>query len=296
MTVGVRPQNPSWVRDLGHQWAPPQERAGRGCWIPHDAIPKSNSEFGNVDNRKQNNRFHFRCLLPLATAAVSMYYPNRLRQVVAATTLDGVERISRRSTLCSRLAPGLAFLTLVCCASPPGPVTAQAAVRDSAATPRQGTRLAELSDRNGTVVVRASTEVGGIKALYGGTMVVEAVEILVAGGASARGLVVTVREGNSIGTTGTAFVDAEEVDGLLAGIDYIDKLDNSVSKLERFQATYSTKGDLAITVFPGRDSKQMTLSVQVTGIRGVSVFMPRAALIEVRRLVESARTTLNELR
>ena len=62
-----------------------------------------------------------------------------------------------------------------------------------------------------------------------------------------------------VGENGSAalrsFIDFDEVDALLKGLDYISKATSEVTKLGMFEATYKTKGYFSATTFSSSSGK-----------------------------------------
>jgi hypothetical protein len=88
------------------------------------------------------------------------------------------------------------------------------------------TKIETFEAKTGTVIVSGFTPTGGVITQLGGQVTVEAVEMSdAAAGSKISGVKITVAKGDSIGTENTSFVDADEIDSLLKGIDYITKLD-----------------------------------------------------------------------
>ncbi len=58
----------------------------------------------------------------------------------------------------------------------------------------------------------------------------------------------------------TSFIDYDEIDSLIQGIDYISNVKPDVTEFENFQADYSTKGDLEISTFSSNDKLMAAVS------------------------------------
>jgi len=61
------------------------------------------------------------------------------------------------------------------------------------------------------------------------------------------GLTVEVKESGRVERESVSFVDYDEIDSLLRGIDYISKIERNVTSLKDFEAEYRTKVDFGIT-------------------------------------------------
>jgi len=72
---------------------------------------------------------------------------------------------------------------------------------------------------------------------------------------------------------------------LIAGIDYISKVDGGQSKLKNFEAHYKTKGELDVTVFSSRGHIEAAVSVGRFG--AISVFLQLDSLQNKQTIVEA---------
>lgn len=162
------------------------------------------------------------------------------------------------------------------------------------------TKLEAIEDRHSSVIIKAFTqittvEVNGVR--------IDAVEMRELGNVSrAKGIVIVLREGEGSRQEGgsrprenRAFVDYEEVDGLLNAIDAISRVDETMTRLPGFEARYKTLGDLEIGVF--RQTRRGTAAIMTTGICDrASQLLTLDELAKVRAMIQEAKTRLNELR
>ena len=109
------------------------------------------------------------------------------------------------------------------------------------------TKLEAFDERYGTVVVKGftqinSTDVRGVR--------VDAVELRdIARATRVTGIVIAVGSGGERPQENRAFVDYEEIDGLIAGIDAVSRVNESMTKLVGFEGKYRTLGDFEVGVF-----------------------------------------------
>src|SRR5690606_1670563 len=102
------------------------------------------------------------------------------------------------------------------------------------------------------------------------------------------GISITVKESGRLERENISFIDRDEIDSLLAGLDYISKVTKSATSLELFEADYRTKGDFTITVF---NSKSGGLSAAVTSgrIGKTRAFLDIEDIQELRSLILKAK-------
>jgi hypothetical protein len=151
------------------------------------------------------------------------------------------------------------------------------------------TKLEAFQARTGIVVIRGYTTVGSISGL-GSTVTVDAREFRDASNPKSRetGVSILVKEHGRLERENRSFVDGDEIDSLLRGIDYITKLRDDVTRLEHFEADYRTKGDLRITVYNDTNGK-IKAAISSGRIGQTQAFVELSGLEAFRRLVVAAK-------
>jgi len=122
--------------------------------------------------------------------------------------------------------------------------------------PGPRTRLEAITGSSGAVLVRQYTEVG---LLGHGAISVAAIMVTnVTSETETKGLLISPSEGT--GGMRNAYVDYDEIPGLLSGIDYLASVDLATLKLANFAASYQTRGNLNVTVYSDVESKKAFIS------------------------------------
>ena len=103
---------------------------------------------------------------------------------------------------------------------------------------------------------------------------------------------IDVKEGGRLERTNRSFVDYDEIGPMLKGLDYIGKIQKSVTKLENFQADYRTKGDLRISTF-STSGGEILMAVTSGRIGSTSVHLKSADLSVLRDYLTAARDRLD---
>jgi len=112
------------------------------------------------------------------------------------------------------------------------------------------TELEEFSSKTGVVTLVEYTS-GKKHSVLGGHFEVQKRKVgSVSRPGSVKGVQVKVKRDRY---TGSAFIDLEEIEGLIEGIEYILTVTKEVTDLENFEAKFSTVGGLNITVFNSSD-------------------------------------------
>ena len=84
------------------------------------------------------------------------------------------------------------------------------------------------------------------------------------------------------------FIDLDEIEGLIEGIEYVLTVTKEVTDLENFEATFSTVGGLSITVFNSSDG-----SISASLKAGSYTVFPDVS--ELRLLLEDLRSAKDTL-
>jgi hypothetical protein len=161
------------------------------------------------------------------------------------------------------------------------------------------TRLEDLEDRHNSVLIKGFTRITTIDSRE---VRIDAIEMrdtrktpVSSGVLFAKGIAVVLREGENQPGDNRAFVDYEELDSLLNGIDIISRVDETATKLAGFEARYKTNGDLEISVF--RQTRSGTAVIIRTGICDrTTVTLSLDDLAKVKALIQEAKARLDEIR
>lgn len=153
------------------------------------------------------------------------------------------------------------------------------------------TKLEQFQFQTGSVVIKGYSEIGKLNAL--GSVTVLAMEFTdAATGAKQQGVVIEVKEDGRLEVKDRSFIDYEEVDALLAGLDYILVASPSVTQLSSFEATYRTKGNFAVSTFSSGYSG-IGASIQCGYLRPASAYLSLEQLHKFRALVAEAKLRLD---
>ena len=183
----------------------------------------------------------------------------------------------------------LLALGVVCAAQEPGPTP------EPEAFP---TKLEELLEKAGAVVVKGTTGVGSVSGLRG-TAFVTSWEILDArSGRREYGISIEIRESAQAERErergDVAYVDYDELDPLINGLDHLLKLDHTATKLSTFEAQYRTNGYLS--VFRFNTTGGYGTAVSAGGRRGTRLILRPTGLVEFRDMLKSAKAVIDEAR
>ncbi|MCZ7624486.1 MAG: hypothetical protein C3F12_07945 [Candidatus Methylomirabilota bacterium] len=168
-----------------------------------------------------------------------------------------------------------------------------AAAQEQSEQPRRpATKLEAFQARTGVVLIRGYTPVGMIRGI-GATITVDAREFRDAGNPNSRatGISIAVKETGRLERENTSFVDADEIESLLKGIEYIAKISRDATMHVNFEAEYRTKGDLRITVY-NQTSGKISAAITSGTIGRTQAFIEMRDLEDLQGFITEARAKL----
>jgi len=174
---------------------------------------------------------------------------------------------------------------------PASPARAQ---ETNACLPVPATKLEAFETNTDTVIIKATAPIGTVPA-QAGTIDVRCREITDAGtGHRESGVLVDIALGGS--ARDTLMIDYDELDSLLDGLEFIGKLDWSVTSLPSFDAVYTTKGGFRAAAFGSRRTGNIEFAVRSTRAALPPLLLSRDKMGQLRSLIEQAKAKLDSLR
>lgn len=155
------------------------------------------------------------------------------------------------------------------------------------------TKLEAFEAKYSTVLIKGFTRISTLEVR---DVRVDALEVRDLGNPSrALGIVIALREPGERPRENRAFIDYEEIDAVIGGIDAVARVNETVTKLAGFEARYRTLGDLEIGVF--RQTRSGTAVTLSSGICDkVIVSLTLDELAKVRAMVVEAKGKLDEIK
>ena len=160
--------------------------------------------------------------------------------------------------------------------------------------PFPATKLEAFETNMDTVIIRASAPIGTVSAHAGG-VAVRCREITDAGtGHRESGIVIDIAFDAQL--EGTALVDYDELDSLLDGLEYLGKLDWSVTSLPDFSAVYTTKGGFRADAHGSKRTGSIEFAVRSVRVNAPRLSLSRDQLGQLRSLIDQGKSKLDSLR
>lgn len=154
------------------------------------------------------------------------------------------------------------------------------------------TKLEKFQGRTGAVIIKGFTRMGSMTGT-GGSVEVSSMDFTDAQtGRKEQGVLIEVTESGRLSRSGRSYIDYDEIDSLLKGIDYIAKIQPSVTKQSNFEAIYRTRGDFSVTTF-NENKGDISVAISSGRIGKVDMYLPLADLPSFRDLIVQAKTKLD---
>jgi hypothetical protein len=156
------------------------------------------------------------------------------------------------------------------------------------------TKIEGFIGKSGSVIIKGVGEASAV-----GNVSVRCLTFLEAGsGKKESGIAIEVSERMGFGAvperSATAFVDYDETESLIQGIDYISRIDKSATSLPGFEAIYKTRGDLRITTFSTQGG--VKVAVQCGHVVTATSYISIGQLTKLREALAAAKSTLDDIK
>lgn len=171
------------------------------------------------------------------------------------------------------------------------PLFASAQEQSDATKAPPATKLEAFSARTGIVLIKGYSALGTVNGM--GRVSIDVREFRDASNPKTAqyGVAFEVKESGRLERENTSYIDEDEIDSLIRGLDYISKIERNVTTFGNFEAHYRTKGDLALIVFSGR-SGEISFAVSSGRIGRTSAYLKLADAEQIRSLLSEAKKAI----
>lgn len=172
-------------------------------------------------------------------------------------------------------------------------ISAAAQAPKPSPSPEETTKLEKFQSRTGSVIIKNFSRTGSLRGI-GGTLNVLSMDFTDAqSGTKVQGMVIEIKESGRLERSDRSFIDNDEIDGLLKGIDYISKVQAPTTKQDLFEAKYRTRGDFTVTTFNSSDASEgVQVALTIGRFNQVSVYLKLSELSTFRELILMAKGKL----
>lgn len=156
------------------------------------------------------------------------------------------------------------------------------------------TRLEACETNVGTVIIKSYALIGTVS-VKGATVSVRCKEDTdTSTGRKESGIAVVITESDR--PAETMLIDYDDLDSLLNAIDYLSKIDWSVTSLNGFDAVYTTTDGLRIAAFGSKRLGEIQFALRSVRLKFAPVRLSQTELAEFRNLIQQAKTKLESIR
>ena len=156
------------------------------------------------------------------------------------------------------------------------------------------TKLESFNTNISSVIFRATSQLGSIS-VNTGVLLVKCREITdTATGHKEQGMAMQIVQKDQ--PEDRLLLDYDEIASLSTALNYLTKLDVSMTPLDSFDASYTTKGGLRVAALGTRRTGLIEFSVRDARISMRPLIFSRTELTQLGTLVDQARSTLDSLR
>jgi hypothetical protein len=156
------------------------------------------------------------------------------------------------------------------------------------------TRLEAFDTNTGIVVIKASFDVGTVAANNGG-LAIKCREITDAS-TGRREYGISIELDMDGGRRDVRMIDYEEIQPLLGAVDYLNRVDWSVTTLSSFDALYTTKSGFRVAAFSSRRSGVIEFAVRSVAAETPRLVLSRDQVAVFRNVLQQAKEKLDTIR
>jgi hypothetical protein len=156
------------------------------------------------------------------------------------------------------------------------------------------TRLEGFETNTGTLVLKATAPIGDVTTGSGELSVMCRQITDLGTGRREFGVVIAFAENSR--PDEMCLIDYDELDSLEDGLDYLNKVDSTVTTLPSFEAVYTTKGGFRIGAYGDRRSGSLGFGARNIRLLAPPLRLTRAQVGQLRSVLDQARTKLDSLR
>jgi len=156
------------------------------------------------------------------------------------------------------------------------------------------TKLDAFSTNIGTVIVRATIDIGTVQANVAALTI--KCEEMSEPRVNRREYGIGIEIVNGRGFKDTRLIDYDELDPFLNGLDYLGKVDWSVTAMNTFHASYTTKSGFRVDSFSSKRSGYIEYAVHDLAASIPGIPLSRDQIVQLVNFLEQAKIKLDAVR
>lgn len=166
--------------------------------------------------------------------------------------------------------------------------------KESEAPPK--TKIEQFSAKTGSVIIHGYEEIGLVTGKYGSSISVSSEEFIDAATQHCEyGITIDVVESQKNYDRRTCYIDYDEIDSLVEGINYISNINSTATELSMFQADYKTKDDLRISVF-NDDKNKLAVAINSGKYSGKTAYFALLDLPRIKKMIIDAKLKIDNIK
>jgi len=173
-------------------------------------------------------------------------------------------------------------------------LTCDAQVQIAQITNVPPTQLEAFEAQTGTVIIKGAAQIGSLDVGTANVIVISKESRDVSTGYKEYGMAIEADANNQ--RVWKKVVDYDEIDPLLSNLDYLAKIDYTVTALPTFVAGYATKSGFRVGAFTSQRRGAIQFFLQDYSTNSARILITPTQLAQFQNLIEQARKNLDALR
>lgn len=163
------------------------------------------------------------------------------------------------------------------------------------------TKLEIFQAKTGVVIISGFSTIGSVKGLFDTSIEVTSREFTDASnGKKEYGITIHVKDNSrKPERENISYIDYDEIDSLIKSIDYLTKIDDSITQLSNFRADYRTKDNLTFAIYNSltarllQSQKEILFTIQSKKIDESSATFKFETIFDIKKLIVNAKAKLD---
>lgn len=156
---------------------------------------------------------------------------------------------------------------------------------------KPATKIEQFSAKTGSVIIKRYTDIGKVSGI-GSEVEVTAIELIDANSSNiTKGISISVTQNSRIERSSTSFIDFDEIDSLIKGMEYVSSVKADTMKHKNFEARYKTKGNFEVVIFNERNG-DISAAISSGLIGKASAFIKLDDFVKLKQLILDSKSKL----
>ena len=167
---------------------------------------------------------------------------------------------------------------------------------NNASKSKTKTKLEQFSAKTGSIIIHGFEVIGSVAGKYGSSITISSEEFVDAATQhSEYGITIDITESQKNYDRRTCYIDYDEIDSLVEGINYISNLNSTSTELSMFQADYKTKDDLRISVYNDNKNK-LAVAISSGKYSGKTAYFELLDLPRIKKIIIDGKLKIDSIK